>query len=86
MIGGSFFLFGRLFEEASQYFSSLFREDSLDVLVEENIVISSIPSLVFVEMNEYLLGCISLEELEATFFQMKKWKAPGPDDFLIEFF
>jgi hypothetical protein len=62
--------------EASQFFASLFIEDSQDGLAEDNQFLSCIPSLVIEEMNEHLLGHISLEELEATLFQMKKGKAP----------
>lgn len=37
-------------------------------------------------MNNYLLKCVSLEEVECIIFQMKKGKAPSLDGFLIEFF
>lgn len=56
------------------------------MLYEENQVLDCIPSLVTREMTENLLDCITLDELEATIFQMKKGKAPGRDGFLIEFF
>lgn len=51
--------------EAVQYFISLFREDSQGVADEEAQVLSCIPSLVTMEMNEHLVGDISIEELES---------------------
>lgn len=56
------------------------------MLYEENQVLDCIPSLVTREMNEHLLGCITLDELEATIFQMKKGKFPGLDGSPIDFF
>ena len=79
-------LFQEISAEASQYFATLFREDSQGGSVEEAQVLSCIPQLVYREANEYLMKDISLDELEGIVFQMKKGKAPGPDGFPIEFF
>lgn len=72
--------------ESLHYFRSLFGEDSQGESMEENQVLNCIPSLVTREMNEQLMGPISLEELEMIVFHMRKGKASGPDVFLVEFF
>lgn len=78
--------FQEISAEASQYFATLFSEDSCGDSVEEAQVLSCIPQLVSREVNEYLMKDISLDELEGIVFHMKKGKAPGPDGFPIEFF
>lgn len=75
-----------LFQEATQYFSTLFSEDSPLANNEENIILSCIPSLITQEMNDYLMRSISLEELEEVVFGMPKGKAPSPDGYPVEFF
>lgn len=54
--------------------------------MEENLVLSCIPSFVSREMNEQLLCPILLEELERIVSHMRKGKAPRPDGFPVEFF
>ncbi|XP_059066340.1 uncharacterized protein LOC131061549 [Cryptomeria japonica] len=59
-------------DEAVQYFASLFREEAQGDSVAEAQVLSCIPSLVYLEMKQYLMSVITLEELEKIVFQMKK--------------
>ena len=75
-----------LFWEATQYFSTLFSEDSPPTDNEDNIISSCIPSIITQEMNDYLMRLISLEELDKVVFGMPKGKAPSPDGYPVELF
>ncbi|XP_057826868.2 uncharacterized protein LOC131038443 [Cryptomeria japonica] len=74
-----------LSHEASQYYSSLFSEDSPLAEDEENMILACIPSLVTNMMNKSLMRLISLSELEEVVFGMRKGKVIGPNGFPIEF-
>jgi hypothetical protein len=78
--------FQEIAAEASQYFATLFREESQGDSATEAQVISCFPHLVSREANEKLMNDVTLEELEGIVFQIKRGKAPGPDGFPIEFF
>ena len=55
-------------------------------MVEIRTILDCIPQLVSSNMNMNLFRSIVLEELEKVVFVMKKGKALGPDNFLIDFF
>lgn len=64
----------------------MFKQDSLAMDVEENLILDCIPSIISLEENEVLLKTILFKEVEEIVFKMKKGKALGPDGFPIEFF
>lgn len=73
-------------QEPSKFFSTLFTEDSPPMGMEENSILSCIPSLVSHQRNEALFHLISLLELETIVFQIKKGKSPSPNGFPVDFF
>lgn len=65
---------------------NLFIEDFVTTREEERLSLDNIHPLISNEMNEDLIWPISLEEVEAVVFGMKKDKAPKPNGFPIKFY
>ena len=72
--------------EAIQFYSALFSDDLPPMKIEENTILSCIPSVVTREMNDSLMRPISMFDLEGVVFSMRKGRALGTDSFPIEFF
>ena len=72
--------------EAIQFYSALFSDDLPPTEIEENTILSCIPSVVTREMYDSLMRPISMSELEGVVFGMRKGKDPRPDGFPVEFF
>ena len=72
--------------EAIQFYSALFSDDLPPKKIEENTILSCIPSIVTREMNDSLMRPISMSNLEGVVSSLLKGKALGPDGFPAEFF
>ena len=67
--------------EAIQFYFTLSPDDLPPAEIEENTMMSYIPSVVTRSMNDSLMRPISMFELEGVVFSMRKGKAPGLDGF-----
>ena len=72
--------------EAIQFYSALFSDDLPPMEIEENTILSCIPSVVTREMNDSLMRPVSMPNLEGVVSNLPKGKAPGLDGFPAEFF
>ena len=68
------------------YYSNLLSEPEGDEARDTSIIIRNIPKMVTLEHNTMLMRPIEREEVEEVVMQMERGKAPGPDDFTVDFF
>ena len=73
-------------KEDIQFYSTLFSDDLPLVEIEENTILSCIPSVVIREMNDSLMRSITMSKLEGVVLGMRKGKAPRPDGLPFENF